>query len=58
MKETMEEEIAEEQCRFVPGKGTRDQVLNLKLIIEKNRERKKTLYLCSIDYRTVRHLTQ
>ena len=51
MKGKMEEEIAEEQCRFVPGKGTRDQVLNLKLTIEKNRERKKNLYLCFIDYR-------
>ena len=47
----MEEEIAEEQCGFVPGKGTRDQILNLKLTIEKNKERKKNLYLCFIDYR-------
>ena len=51
MKRKMEEEIAEEQCGFVPGKGTRDQILNLKLVIEKNKERKKNLYLCFIDYR-------
>ena len=51
MKRKMEEEIAEEQCGFVPGKGTRDQILNLKIVIEKNRERKKNLYLCFIDYR-------
>ena len=51
MKRKMEEEIAEEQCGFVPGKGTQDQILNLKIIIEKNRERKKNLYLCFIDYR-------
>ena len=50
MKRKMEEEIAEEQCGFVPGKGTRDQILNLKIVIEKNRERKKNLYLCFIDY--------
>ena len=51
MKGKMEEEISEEQCGFVRGKGTRDQILNLKLTIEKNRERKKNLYLCFIDYR-------
>ena len=51
MKRKMEEEIAEEQCGFVTGKGTRDQILNLKLVIEKNIERKKNLYLCFIDYR-------
>ena len=33
------------------GKGTRDQILNLKLTIEKNKERKKNLCLCFIDYR-------
>ena len=49
----MEEEIAEEQCGFVPGKETQDQILNLKVIIEKNRERRKNLYLCSMDYRKV-----
>ena len=51
MKGKMEEEISEEECGFVRGKGTRDQILNLKLTIEKNGERKKNLYLCFIDYR-------
>ena len=51
MKGKMEEEITEKQCGFVPGKGIRDQILNMKLTIEKNRERKKNIYLCFIYYR-------
>ena len=35
----LNEEIAEEQAGFRPGKGTRDQIMNLKMIVEKNRER-------------------
>ena len=31
--------------------GTRDQILNLKMVIEKNREYGKNIYLCFIDYR-------
>ena len=51
MKGKMEEGIAEEQSGFVPGKGTRDQVLNLKLTIDKNNERKNNIYLSFIEYR-------
>ncbi|MCT5353383.1 reverse transcriptase family protein [Pseudomonas aeruginosa] len=50
MKLKLREEIADEQAGFRPGKGTRNQILNLKLIIEKNREHQKDLYLCFIDY--------
>ena len=31
--------------------GTWDQILNLKMVIEKNREYGKNIYLCFIDYR-------
>ena len=31
--------------------GTRDQLLNLKMVIEKNREYGKNIYVCFIDYR-------
>ena len=41
MKNHLEIEIAEEQHGFRPGKGTRDQILNLKMLIEKNREQRK-----------------
>ena len=37
MKPKMEEEINETQAGFRTGAGTRNQILNLKLIIEKNR---------------------
>ena len=30
--------------------GTRDQILNLKMVIEKNREYGKNICLCFIDY--------
>ena len=50
MKGKMEEEISEKQWGFVCGKGPRDQILNQKLTIEKNKERKKNLHLCFIDY--------
>ena len=50
MKIKLQEEVSEEQCGFRPGKGTRNQILNLKMIIEKNRERGQDLFLCFIDY--------
>ena len=50
-KSHLEMEIAEEQHGFRAGKGTRDQILNLMMIIEKNREQTKNVYLCFIDYR-------
>ena len=34
----LNEEISEEQAGFRPGKGTRDQIMNLKIVPEKNRE--------------------
>ena len=46
----LNEEIAEEQAGFRPGKGTRDQIMNLKIIVEKNRERGIGMFLCFIDY--------
>ena len=50
MKLKLREEIADEQAGFRPGKGTRNQIVNLKLVIEKNREHQRDLYLCFIDY--------
>ena len=50
MKVKLRTEIAEEQVGFKLGTGTRNQILNLKMIIEKNREHLKDLHLCFIDY--------
>ena len=39
MKTKLDEEIADKQCGFRANKGTRDKILNLKLLMEKHRER-------------------
>ena len=51
MKVKLKEEIAEEQAGFISEQGTRNQIMNVKLIIEKNREYNKALYISFIDYR-------
>lgn len=35
---------------FVPGKGTREQILNVRQIIERAREFQVKAYLCFVDY--------
>ena len=50
MKPQMDVEINETQAGFRSGTGTRNQILNLKLIIEKNREFGNDIFLCFIDY--------
>ena len=46
----MKADIAEEQAGFRAGRGTRNQILNLKMVIEKNCEHNKDLFLCFVDY--------
>lgn len=43
-------QIPEEQAGFVKGKGTREQILNVRQIIEKSREFNSPVILCFIDY--------
>ena len=43
-------QLAEEQAGFVPGKGTREQILNTRQIVEKAREFNLPTYLCFVDY--------
>lgn len=43
-------QISDEQTGFIPGKGTREQILNLRQIIEKAREYNIEMYLCFVDY--------
>ena len=38
------------QAGFRKGRGTRDQIANIRCIIEKAREFQKNLYFCFIDY--------
>jgi hypothetical protein len=46
----LESEIAQEQAGFRPRRGTRDQIANLRIILEKARERNQPLYFCFIDF--------
>ena len=43
-------ELPDVQADFRKGRGSRDQVANIRWIIEKAREFQKNIYLCFIDY--------
>ena len=46
----LEREMADTQAGFRTGRGTRDQIANLRWILEKTREFQKEFYICFIDY--------
>ena len=46
----MNHELPDVQAGFRKGRGTRDQIANIRLIIEKAREFRKDIYFCFIDY--------
>lgn len=46
----MHREIPPEQAGFVEGRGTRDQIANIRNIIEKAIEFNIPVYMCFIDY--------
>ena len=43
-------ELQDVQAGFRKGRGTRDQIANIRWIIEKAREFQKNIYFCFIDY--------
>ena len=43
-------ELSEVQAGFRKGRGTRDQIANIRWITEKPREFQKNIYFCLIDY--------
>ena len=43
-------DLPDVQAGFRKGRGTRDQIANIRLIIEKAREFQKNIYFCFIDY--------
>ena len=45
--------IPDVQAGFGKGRGTRDQIANIRCIFEKAREFQKNIYLCFIDYAKV-----
>ena len=50
LQQYMNHEIPDVQAGFRKGRGTRDQIANIRSIIEKAREFQKNIYLCFIDY--------
>ena len=43
-------ELPDFQAGFRKGRGTRDQIANIRWIMEKAREFQKNIYFCFIDY--------
>ena len=43
-------ELPDVQAGFRKGRGTRDQIANIRCIIKKAREFQKNIYFCFIDY--------
>ena len=50
LQQYMNCEIPDIQVGFRKDKGTRDQIVNIRWIIEKAREFQKNIYFCFIDY--------
>ena len=46
----MNSELPDAQAGFRKGRGTRDQIANIRWIIEKARQFQKNIYFCFIDY--------
>ena len=46
----MNHEFPDVQAGFRKGRGTRDQIANIRWIIKKAREFQKNIYFCFIDY--------
>ena len=50
LQQYMNRELPDVQDRFRKGRGTRDQIVNIRWIMEKAREFQKSIYFCFIDY--------
>ena len=50
LQQYVNHELPDVQAGFRKGKGTRDQIVNIRWIMEKAREFKKNIYFCFIDY--------
>ena len=46
----MNQELPDVHAGFRKGRGTRDQIANIRRIIEKAREFQENIYFCLIDY--------
>ena len=50
LQQYVNRELPEVQAGFRKGRGTRDQIANIRWIMEKAREFQKNIYFCFIDY--------
>ena len=50
LQQYVNSELPDVQARFRKGRGTRDQIANIRWITEKAREFQKNIYFCFIDY--------
>ena len=55
LQQYVNRELPDVQAGFRKGRGTRDQIANIRLIIEKARESQKNIYFCFIDYDKALH---
>ena len=53
LQQYMNCELSDVQARFRKGRGNRDQIANIRWIMEKAREFQKNIYFCFIDYAKV-----
>ena len=50
LQQYVNHELPDVQAGFRKGRGTRDQIANVRWIMEKARESQKNIYFCFIDY--------
>ena len=50
LQQYMNSELPDVQAGFTKGRRTRDQIANIRWIMEKAREYQKNIYFCFIDY--------
>ena len=50
LQQYVSSKLPDVQVGFRKGRGTRDQIVNICLVIEKARESQKNIYFCFIDY--------
>ena len=50
LQQYMNHELPDIQTGFRKGRGTKDQIANIRWIIKKAREFQKNIYFCFIDY--------
>ena len=50
LQQFVNQELSDVQTGFRKGRGTRDQIANIRWIIKKAREFQKNIYFCFIDY--------